>query len=622
MIVPVGMNIECVVNDLKFIHIADVHLGRIPDAGQPWSSIRKKEIYETFCEIIEYANRHAVDFLFIAGDLFDHVPDEQELLWLDRELGRLEHTCVIYATGECDYLEKDAPIVTFQFTAPVYVIGNAGVEPNILPDSKFYGVRDENASMMYDCIHFSHFHLNVYGVSFFEKRNSLPVLDENVPFDRDGINLLVAHGGEKGYLPIDISLLKNRNYQYIALGHKHNYEEIINARIVYPGTPEPLAFGETGRHGFVEGVFTENGVDICLRKIAKREYKTIAYPVSDALTSAEIAEELGAMMNREGREHIYHIRLVRLEQCEKNFQIEEQLSDYWLEDIEGQQFKRKDYAAYMKVNHNNIFSKKLAQLYAPSPVRQDAAKLAVDMIIDISGLNHRWSKRLGDRSFEEYRKKAIIQLENRRERLRHSKELQEYEQARERLKVSPDVLEKLNAAWADERKTELAHRTTMSYLDQIGKKYKQRWMRTGMRTAVIPLFAFIIMCVFWFPYVLMRFPTEQMGAGWWLLPLTGALTVVLTYCLGYTTSKFIDTRLGRGNPKITMQQDVDQTKAKLKELEQQLSVLHERRREFQIMENQRKDILADIDKQERKAENIHYEVQLITEALDILCDEE
>ena len=44
----------------KFIHTADIHLKNIND-----------DVYETFVKIISMAKKDNIDFLLIAGDLFD-----------------------------------------------------------------------------------------------------------------------------------------------------------------------------------------------------------------------------------------------------------------------------------------------------------------------------------------------------------------------------------------------------------------------------------------------------------------------------------------------------------------------------------------------------------------------
>ena len=49
---------------MRFIHLADVHLGAVPDRGYPWSEKRENEIWGTFRRIIAGIREHPVDLLF------------------------------------------------------------------------------------------------------------------------------------------------------------------------------------------------------------------------------------------------------------------------------------------------------------------------------------------------------------------------------------------------------------------------------------------------------------------------------------------------------------------------------------------------------------------------------
>ena len=53
---------------MRFIHLADVNLGAVPDRGCPWSEKRENEIWETFRRVITGIRENPVDLLFIAGD--------------------------------------------------------------------------------------------------------------------------------------------------------------------------------------------------------------------------------------------------------------------------------------------------------------------------------------------------------------------------------------------------------------------------------------------------------------------------------------------------------------------------------------------------------------------------
>ena len=70
---------------MKFIHIADVHLGAQPDR-KIWSNERTDEIKMAFNDIVRTCEEKQIDLLLIAGDLFDKPPEEKELKELDFQL--------------------------------------------------------------------------------------------------------------------------------------------------------------------------------------------------------------------------------------------------------------------------------------------------------------------------------------------------------------------------------------------------------------------------------------------------------------------------------------------------------------------------------------------------------
>ena len=64
---------------VRWIHIADVHLGASPDAGKAYSKVRPQELWDTFAEVIDLCEREQIDLLLIAGDLFHRQPTEKRI---------------------------------------------------------------------------------------------------------------------------------------------------------------------------------------------------------------------------------------------------------------------------------------------------------------------------------------------------------------------------------------------------------------------------------------------------------------------------------------------------------------------------------------------------------------
>ena len=84
---------------MRFIHLADVHLGAVPDRGCPWSSRREEEIWETFRRVIAGIRENPVDLLFIAGDLFHRQPLLRELKEVNNLFSTIPDTRVYLMAG-------------------------------------------------------------------------------------------------------------------------------------------------------------------------------------------------------------------------------------------------------------------------------------------------------------------------------------------------------------------------------------------------------------------------------------------------------------------------------------------------------------------------------------------
>ena len=59
---------------MKFIHIADVHLGAEPEGLKSGSKSRGQEIWDSLEQIIHICEWEEIDLLLIAGDLFHRQP--------------------------------------------------------------------------------------------------------------------------------------------------------------------------------------------------------------------------------------------------------------------------------------------------------------------------------------------------------------------------------------------------------------------------------------------------------------------------------------------------------------------------------------------------------------------
>ena len=109
---------------MRFIHLADVHLGAVPDRGCPWSSRREEEIWETFRRVIAGIRENPVDLLFITGDLFHRQPLLRELKEVNDLFSTILDTRIYLMAGDHDYIRVDSFYRDFQWEKNVTFFKN------------------------------------------------------------------------------------------------------------------------------------------------------------------------------------------------------------------------------------------------------------------------------------------------------------------------------------------------------------------------------------------------------------------------------------------------------------------------------------------------------------------
>lgn len=104
---------------MRFMHIADVHLGVKPDAGKPWSGKRERDIWDSFAQVIETAKIRRPDFLFITGDLFHAQPLKRELKEVNALFSTIPATQIMLLAGNHDYLRGNSYYLTYPWAENV-----------------------------------------------------------------------------------------------------------------------------------------------------------------------------------------------------------------------------------------------------------------------------------------------------------------------------------------------------------------------------------------------------------------------------------------------------------------------------------------------------------------------
>jgi len=272
---------------MRFIHIADVHLGAQPDAGPLYSENRGRELWDTFEYVLGVCEDERTDLLLIAGDLFHRQPLLRELKEVDYLFSRLSHTKVVLIAGNHDYIRRDSYYRTFEWSGNVYPLFGNVMEYADFPE---LGTA-------------------VYGFSYHSREIREPRYDRAVPSGAEPIEILLAHGGDQKHIPIDMKSLSASGFCYIALGHIHKPQALQKDRIIYAGALEPVDRNDTGLHGYITGEILEAGVKTQWIPCAGREYIHVELEVRETDTEGSIREKVRRCINEKGKKNIYKITL-------------------------------------------------------------------------------------------------------------------------------------------------------------------------------------------------------------------------------------------------------------------------------------------------------------------------
>lgn len=259
--------------DMKFLHLADVHLGVKPDRGFNWSENRRQEVWENFRYVVEICNKEDVDLLLIAGDFFHKQPLVRELKEVNYIFSTIKETKVVIIAGNHDYISHRSNYINFDWSPNVHMLLNREV----------------------DSIYFEDINTEVYGFSYHQREIKEDFLKDVTIKHRDRINILLAHGGTANNLPFDLKTLEVKGFDYIALGHIHKPQK-LGERIAYAGSIEPTDKNDIGKRGYIIGQIDKedinkgSSISFKYRTSSIREYIYIDIEVSDTMTNSELQD--------------------------------------------------------------------------------------------------------------------------------------------------------------------------------------------------------------------------------------------------------------------------------------------------------------------------------------------
>ena len=206
---------------MKLIHCADIHIGStLSTLPKEIADERKAEILNSFSRMVSYARENGISVILLAGDVFDRTkPLKKDLNFFNSVIQSADDIDFLYLRGNHDALnleETHTNLKTFSEDWTTYTYGDltvSGIEISPRNENSYYAT---------------------------------------LSLDREKKNIVMLHGQLGG--DINLTKLRDKNIDYLALGHIHEYSEgIIDRRgkYVYCGCLEGRGFDETGVKGFV-----------------------------------------------------------------------------------------------------------------------------------------------------------------------------------------------------------------------------------------------------------------------------------------------------------------------------------------------------------------------------------
>ncbi|AQW21927.1 DNA repair exonuclease [Lentilactobacillus curieae] len=276
---------------MKFIHAADVHLdspfsgllqkGNLPNT---LATAITKSTFSSFKKIVNDAIEESVDFVILAGDLFDR--NDRSIAadaFINDQFNQLkDHQIPVYLIfGNHDFFNFDNDHLDYPENVHVFK-NDVSTETLTLNDGKTVVL--SGFSFKTQWIHDS------YADKFPAKSGTDWAIG-------------IMHGSadsvdspEANYAPFSISQLENKNYDYWALGHIHKRQSLnADKTINYAGNTQGRSINEAGDKGYLL-VSEQNGKLIPeFKKTAVIDWKLVTMPV-DELKPAELVDRVLAKL--------------------------------------------------------------------------------------------------------------------------------------------------------------------------------------------------------------------------------------------------------------------------------------------------------------------------------------
>ncbi|EDO0503121.1 DNA repair exonuclease [Listeria monocytogenes] len=290
--------------EIQFLHMADLHLDSpfigLSTLPQPLFSAIQESTFQSLERITTVAIKEAVDFVLIAGDIYDS--EDQSVRAQARfakEMKRLEaaNIPVFMIHGNHDFIEKHKEKLALPSNVHVF-----SEQVEVMSHKTATGVS-----------------VNIYGFSYNERHiRSSRVGEYKIQGDAD-FHIALLHGSEVSsseehdvYAPFRVQEISKKGFDYWALGHIHKRQLLAESpSIYYPGNIQGRNRKESGEKGASIITLSEASttIDFIGTSLIIWEEAVITLPENSEI-NAFYRETTKLLESYQGRSHSYFLHII------------------------------------------------------------------------------------------------------------------------------------------------------------------------------------------------------------------------------------------------------------------------------------------------------------------------
>ncbi|MDC51713.1 exonuclease SbcCD subunit D [Listeria monocytogenes] len=290
--------------EIQFLHMADLHLDSpfigLSTLPQPLFSAIQESTFQSLERITTVAIKEAVDFVLIAGDIYDS--EDQSVraqARFSKEMKRLEvaNIPVFMIHGNHDFIEKHKKKLTLPSNVHVF-----SEQVEVMSHKTATGVS-----------------VNIYGFSYNERHIRSSRVDKYKIQGNADFHIALLHGSEVSsseehdlYAPFRVQEISKKGFDYWALGHIHKRQLLAESpSIYYPGNIQGRNRKESGEKGASIITLSEASttIDFIGTSPIIWEEAVITLPENSEI-NAFYRETTKLLESYQGRSHSYFLHII------------------------------------------------------------------------------------------------------------------------------------------------------------------------------------------------------------------------------------------------------------------------------------------------------------------------